>query len=231
MAQKVKPHAFRLGITVPWSNRWFFRRSLRYFIEEDYAIRTLIESRLKEAGIASIDIERTGDTVRVNIRASRPGFVIGRGGKGIDTLRVTVAEAVEALRKVNGVTKRVALALNVEELKRTEVSSAVVGQTIAAEIEKRKPYRMVMKRAIENVMQNHDVKGAKVKISGRLNGAEISRSDWLAKGRMPLQSLRAHIDYSEATAFNTYGTVGIKVWIYKGDIFTERKNSDDRNEK
>jgi small subunit ribosomal protein S3 len=119
--------------------------------------------------------------------------------------------------------RKAVLNLNVEELKRTEVSSAVIAQTIAAEIEKRKPYRMVMKRAIENVMQNHEVKGAKVKISGRLNGAEISRSDWLAKGRMPLQSLRAHIDYSEATAFNTYGTVGVKVWVYKGDIFTERQ--------
>lgn len=224
MAQKIKPNTFRLGITIPWQSRWFYRRGLRYFLEEDHLVRELIEKKILQAGIASIEIERAGDGIRVLIRAHRPGLIIGRGGKGIEELKNALLREMKKLRAKNRIPVNVSLNLNVEELKRTEVSAPVLAQQMAFDIEKRQPYRRVMKRYLESIMQNRDVKGGKIKMSGRLNGAEISRSDWLAKGKMPLQSLRADIDYGEATAFNSYGTVGIKVWIYKGDVFSEKKN-------
>jgi small subunit ribosomal protein S3 len=222
MAQKIKPTTLRLGITIPWSSRWFLTKKSKYFLEEDHVIRVFIREQLKEAGLASLEIERTSDVVRVNIRASKPGLIIGRGGKGIEELREKLLKKLKALRVTNKVPTNFALNLNVEELKRTDVSAAVIGQQMAADIEKRQPYRKLLKRAIETTMQNRDVKGVKIRLSGRLNGAEISRADWLAKGRMPLQTLRANIDYAEVTSFNSYGTVGIKVWIYKGELFEEK---------
>ena len=222
MAQKINPHTFRLGITVPWSSRWFYKKSMRYFLEEDHAIRAAVMEKILQAGIASVVIERTSNALRVTINASRPGLIIGRGGKGIEELKDHVVKRVRKLRASRKVTGPVNLNLSVEELKRTDVSAAVTAQQIAFDIEKRQPYRKVMKRTLENIMQNHGVKGAKIKMSGRLNGAEISRHDFQAKGTMPLQTLRANIDYGTATAFNSYGTVGIKVWIYKGEIFSEK---------
>lgn len=224
MAQKIKPITLRLGITAPWSSRWFLTKKSKYFLEEDHLIREFIHEKIKDAGIAGLDIERTSEVVRVNIRASKPGLIIGRGGKGIEELREKLLRKIKALRTANKVSTVFSLNLNVEELKRTEISAAVVGQQIASEIEKRQPYRKIMKRSLESIMQNRDVKGAKIKLSGRLNGAEISRADWLAKGRMPLQTLRANIDYAEVTSFNSYGTVGVKVWIYKGDVFDEKES-------
>ncbi len=223
MAQKIKPTTLRLGITIPWSSRWFLTKKSKYFLEEDHMIREFVREKIKEAGIAGLFIERTSDVVRVNIRASKPGLIIGRGGKGIEELREQLLRKMKKLRVANKVPTSVNLNLNVEELKRTEISAAVVGQQIASDIEKRQPYRKVMKRAVESAMQNRDVKGVKVKLSGRLNGAEISRTDWLAKGRMPLQTLRANIDYAETTSFNSYGTVGVKVWIYKGEVFDKEE--------
>jgi small subunit ribosomal protein S3 len=219
MAQKIKPNSYRLGLNVPWSSCWFFKRSLRYFLEEDLLIRKIIKKRILQAGIAGVEIERTRDAIRVNVRAARPGLIIGRGGKGIDELKDAVIKAIKALRRKNKVPEKFALNLNIEELKRFEVSAPVLAQQFAFDLEKRLPYRRNMKRLIESIMQNRDVKGAKIRVGGRLDGAEIARVDGLTKGNMPLQTLRAHIDYGEATAFTTYGTIGIKVWIYKGDIF------------
>lgn len=225
MAQKINPHTFRLGINVPWSSRWFFKKSMRFFLEEDHAIREAVMEKILQAGIASVVIERTNNAVRVTINASRPGLIIGRGGKGIEELKDHVVKCIKKLRAAKKVTGPVNLNLSVEELKRTDVSAQVIAQQIAFDVEKRQPYRKVMKRAIESMMQNHGVKGAKVKMSGRLNGAEISRHDFQAKGTMPLQTLRANIDYGTATAFNSYGTVGIKVWIYKGEIFEDKSKA------
>jgi small subunit ribosomal protein S3 len=226
MAQKVKPNAFRLGITVPWSSRWFNsdRKMVGFFLEEDQLIRRIIREKILAAGIASVEIERMNEAIRILIRASRPGLIIGRGGKGIEELREVLLRAIKRLRGKNKIPPKVSLNLNVEELKRSEASAPVIAQQIAFDIEKRQPYRRVLKRQLESLMQNREVKGAKIKVSGRLNGAEISRSDWLAAGKMPLQTIRANIDYGEATAFNSYGTVGVKVWIYKGEIFRETNN-------
>lgn len=219
MAQKIKPNTLRLGINIPWSSRWFYKKSLKFFLAEDQLIRKLIKKKILSAGIASVDIERIGEAIRILVKASRPGLIIGRGGKGIEELRDLIIKEIKKLRMKNKKSLNFALNINIEELRRMEVSAPVVAQQIAFDIEKRFPFRTVVKRTLEMLKQNREVKGAKVKVSGRLNGAEISRSDWLIFGRMPLQTLRANIDYGEATAFNTYGTVGIKVWIYKGDTF------------
>ncbi|MDP2705825.1 MAG: 30S ribosomal protein S3 [bacterium] len=219
MAHKINPISFRIGIVLPWTSRWFFRKSLRVFLQEDVLIRDFIKSKILAAGIDAIEIERVGQQIKVNIRAARPGLIIGRAGKGIDDLRRLLMQKVNRLRKEKGLPINPLININIEELKRFEVSAKVIAQQIAFDIEKRMPYRGVMKRTLSNVMQYKEVQGAKIKIGGRLNGAEISREDSLSNGQMPLQTLRANIDYGEATSYNTYGTIGVKVWIYKGEIF------------
>jgi small subunit ribosomal protein S3 len=222
MGQKINPNSFRLGITKGWPVRWFIKGGYAKFLEEDEAIRNMIEEKIKLAGIAGIEIERTQGHLRVFIRAARPGFVIGRGGKGMEDLEKAI---VKAIQKVRGSKKPIPMNLNVEELKRTEVSAAYIGQQIAWDLEKRMPFRRTMKKYLEQVLQNRDVKGVKIYLSGRLDGNEIARREWLAKGSVPLQTLRADIDYAKTTAFTTYGTIGIKTWIYKGEIV---KKMDDK---
>ncbi|MBI4034128.1 MAG: 30S ribosomal protein S3 [Candidatus Brennerbacteria bacterium] len=219
MAQKTRPNSFRLGITKPWQSQWFFKRSLRFFVEEDHLIRKVIKDKILVSGIDGIEIERTGELIKVTIRSARPGLIIGRGGKGIEDLKETLLRSMKALRQRAGFKGSPVLNLNVEEIKRMELSASVLAQQMAFDIEKRLPYRMVMKRHLEIMKQNRGVKGAKIRMAGRLNGAEIARRDSLHFGQMPLQTLRANIDYGEATAFTTYGTIGIKVWLYKGEIF------------
>ncbi len=223
MAQKINPNTFRLGITKDWENRWFFKRNIAYFLEEDEILRKLTEKKVLQAGIAGIEIERVGDEIKMFVRASRPGLIIGRGGKGIEELKSELLVAARKLRARNNRPMNFSLNINIEELKRTEVSAPVVAQQVAFEIEKRIPFRTTLKRNLEFLKQNKEVKGAKIRVSGRLNGAEISRSNWLSFGNMPLQTLRANVDYGEATAYNTYGTVGVKVWIYKGEVFKGEK--------
>ena len=219
MAQKIKPTALRVGITKPWKSRWFFSRSRRFFLEEDYCIRKIVQEKIGQSGIAEIRIERTGKEVRVSIQASRPGLIIGRGGKGIEDLKNVLLREMRKLRRKKEIKDPLVLYVNVEEIKRTEISAAVVAHEVARDIERRLPYRRVMKRHLEVIKQVHGVQGGKIRLGGRLNGAEISRREWLAFGRMPLQTFRADIDYGEVTSYNTYGTIGVKVWIYKGEIF------------
>lgn len=219
MAQKIKPTVYRLGLIFPWQSRWFFRRSRRYFLEEDFRIREIVRKKLKSAGVVSVEIERVGEQLKVNIRSSRPGLIIGRGGKGVEELRRTIERYINALRRKNAIALKYALNVNIEELRRTDISAAVIAEQIAADLERLMPYRTVLKRQLTVIREARGVQGGKIKVSGRLNGAEIARSEWLSYGRLPLQNLRANIDYAEATAFTTYGTIGIKVWIYKGDIF------------
>ncbi|MCP6720380.1 MAG: 30S ribosomal protein S3 [Patescibacteria group bacterium] len=222
MAQKTKPTSFRLGLTAPWSSQWFFKKNRRFFIEEDHLIRKVIKGKILTAGIAGIDIERTGEVIKVSIKSSRPGLIIGRGGKGIEELKNALLKTMKSLRRKNKFPDNFTLNLNVEELKRSEISAAVSAQQIAFDLEKRIPYRLIMRRQLETLKQNRGIKGAKIRMAGRLNGAEIARSEWSAYGRMPLQTLRAHIDYGEAISFTTYGTIGVKVWLYKGEIFDKK---------
>jgi len=219
MAQKTSPLLLRLGIIYPWKSRWFFKKSLKFFLEEDHLIREIIRDRILHAGIADIVIERTPDSVKVSIKAARPGLIIGRGGKGIEELKHAIEKATKTLRHKNEQPEKFSLNLNVEELKRMDVSAAVVAQQIASDIERRMPFRLILRRQLETLEQKREIQGAKIRVGGRLNGSEIARTEHVSFGRLPTQTLRAHIDYGEATSFNTYGTIGVKVWIYKGDIF------------
>lgn len=232
MGHKINPNAYRLGIQQPWQSRWFFRGNFSEILEQDEMIRDAVYKKIGNAGVASIDIERTSNKCRVTIRAARPGLIIGRGGKGIEELRDKVSRAIRAsLKRKSLAVKMPEISLSIEELKRTEVSAVYIAEQIAWDIEKRLPFRRTVKKYLDQIMQNKEVKGAKIKVAGRLDGAEIARKEWIAKGSLPLQTLRANIDYGIATAFTTYGTVGIKVWVYKGEIFSdksEKHNSDQR---
>ena len=221
MGHKIRPNTYRLGISQDWTTKWFFnKKTAPRFLEEDLLIRKVINDRISTAGIARVDIERSGSNCRISIKVSKPGLVIGRGGKGIEELSAAIASALLKLADKNKekAYKKPNISLNVEELRRSEVSAKVIAQQIAWDLEKRIPFRRTMKKYLESMMQNRDVQGAKIKLSGRLDGNEIARREWLAKGRLPLTTLRANIDYAEATAFCNYGAIGIKIWICKGEI-------------
>ena len=240
MGQKINPISLRTGIVKPWVSRWFFvskgkaglggKYPYAAFLAEDEAIRAVVRKRIVLAGIAGIDIERTSNHIRVFIKAARPGLIIGQGGKGIEELTKTIEKAIRKARGLGSATAKekknsLNLSVNVEELKRSEISSAYIAQQIAWDAEKRLPFRRTMRKYLESVMQNRDVKGAKIMMSGRLDGAEIARREMMKQGPMPLQTLRADIDYGTATAFTTYGTVGIEVWVYKGEVFEKKETT------
>jgi small subunit ribosomal protein S3 len=243
MGQKINPTSFRMGGVKNWQSRWFFpgkgegmsegRYPYAKFLKEDEALRLVVKQKIALAGIASIEIERTSNALRVLIKAARPGFVIGQGGKGIEELTKALEKALVTVRA--GVKKehlgkgKMNLSVNVEELKRTEISSAYVAQQIVWDLEKRMPFRRTMKKYVENIMQNRDAKGAKIMLAGRLDGAEIARHESMRKGELPLQTLRSDIDYATATAFTTFGTIGIKVWIAKGEVFEKTPEEEARN--
>lgn len=222
MGQKVNPISLRISAGKNWPVRWFFARrtaafgkySYARFLKEDETIRRIIRKKIGQAGIAAVEIERTLSNLRILIKAARPGLIIGQGGKGIEELTKAIERELTA--KVN-------LSVNVEELKRSEVSAQHIAQQVAWDLEKRLPFRRVLKKYLDQIMQNKEVKGAKITVSGRLGGAEIARSESLKKGSLPLQTLRADIDYGFAAAYTTYGVIGVKVWVYKGEIFENYK--------
>ncbi|MEK7181136.1 MAG: 30S ribosomal protein S3 [Patescibacteria group bacterium] len=228
MGQKINPQSLRLGVTKDWPVRWFLKGRFSQYLEEDESIRRVIKEKISQAGIVLVSIERTVSSTRVTIKAARPGFIIGRGGKGIEDLTKAIEKALKNLRRVGA--EKVSLSVNVEELKRSEVSAVYTAQQVAWDLEKRFPFRRTMKKHLEQLMQNRDVKGAKILLSGRLGGAEIARREWQKLGMLPLQTLRADIDYGQGTAFTTFGTIGIKVWINKGEIFKKEKTKDQRSE-
>jgi len=220
MGQKVNPVSFRLGLTQNWRSRWFNKKQYQQFLKEDYFIRGFLAKKLVKAGIDRIEIERLANAINIIIQAARPGLVIGRGGTGIEDLK---KELKSLLHKKLKVALKMDLRLTVEEVKGAETRAAVVAQGIVEQIEKRFPFRRVLKQSIERVSQSKDIQGVKIMIKGRLDGNEIARKEWLRKGQIPLQTLRAAIDYSAATAFTTYGTIGIKVWVYKKEMPKEEK--------
>lgn len=241
MGQKINPISLRIHIVKPWTARWFFARQgavLRAgkypyakFLEEDETIRRIIRKKILQAGIAGIDIERTSNNLKIIVKAARPGFVIGQGGKGIEELTKMIEKGVRALREKKPSGKGSHISVNVEELKRSEISAPYVAQQIAWDFERRLPFRRVIKKYLEQIVQNREAKGGKITVAGRLGGAEIARHETLHQGPMPLQTLRANIDYGYATAFTTYGTIGVKVWIYKGQVFASRNGRDKRDDK
>lgn len=207
MGQKVKPIGLRLGINRTWDSRWFASpRTYGDLLHNDVKIRKYVNDKLHQAGISRILIERPAKKAIVTIYAARPGLIIGKKGAEIDSLR-------NDLKKVAGVD----LSLNIVEVRKPELDAALVGQTIASQLERRVAFRRAMKRSMQSAMRL-GAKGIRVNVSGRLGGAEIARMEWYREGRVPLHTLRADIDYAEASAHTTYGVIGVKVWIYTGDI-------------
>ncbi len=219
MGNKIRPDTYRLGINKGWNLRLFPKKNLRQVLEENVLMRKLIKARINQAGIDKIEIEKNNATYKIFIKVARPGLVIGRGGKGIEELTKALEKEMNALLKQRNSKEKIAFNVTVDEIKRSDVSASVTAQSIAFDLEKRLPFRRTMKKYLENIMTNKEVKGAKVKLSGVVDGpSSIGRREWLKRGELPLHTLRANIDYGEATAFTIGGTVGIKVWIYKGDI-------------
>lgn len=213
MGHKVNPTGIRLGITTGWKSRWFGKKEYRSNLREDVEIREFVLSRWKAAAIASVEIERSANVARIIIQTSRPGVLIGRGGTGIEDLTRVVKQ-----RFFSG--KKTSLKIDIQEVRNFEESAALVAQQVAEQLEKRMPFRRVLKGMLDQVEKNKSVKGVKIEISGRLGGAEMSRREWLSRGTIPLHTLRADIDFARATATTTYGAIGVKVWVYKGEKFS-----------
>jgi len=211
LGQKVHPVGFRLGVTKDWQAKWYADKHYTEFLQEDLKIRKLIESRSKEADISRVEIERASNQVTVTVYTARPGIVIGRGGQRVDEMRLL-------LERLTG--KRIRL--NIEEVRQPELDAFLVARNISHQVERRVSYRRAMKQAISRAMES-GAKGIKVNLSGRLGGSEYARKETLHQGRVPLHTLRADIDYAQGEAHTTLGRVGVKVWIYKGDIIPESK--------
>jgi small subunit ribosomal protein S3 len=215
VGQKINPHGFRLGITTEWKSRWYADKQYKDYVKEDVAIRRLLATGLERAGIADVEIERTRDRVRVDIHTARPGIVIGRRGTEADRIRAD-------LEKLTG--KQVQL--NILEVKNPESQAQLVAQGVAEQLSNRVAFRRAMRKAIQSAMRQPNVKGIRVQCSGRLGGAEMSRSEFYREGRVPLHTLRANIDYGFYEARTTFGRIGVKVWIYKGDVITGKAERD-----
>ncbi len=206
MGQKTHPYGFRLGFNKQWNSRWFSTgKEYSRLIHEDLRMKKLVKARYKHAGISEVDVERVGPKIRIIIHTARPGIVIGRGGKEIESLKLLLQDI--ASKEVY---------IDIREVDKPELSALLVGQGIAIQLEKRIAYRRAMRRAVEMAMKM-GAKGIKVMCSGRLGGVEIARSEWYLRGQLPLQTLRADIDYGFTEAFTTYGQIGIKVWVYTGN--------------
>lgn len=212
MGQKIHPKGLRVGIIRDWDSKWYAEKNFSDYLLEDYKIRQFLKEKLFAAGISHIVIERAGNVLRTFIHAAKPGMVIGRGGTGVEELRT-------ALEGMTG--KQVYV--NVIEIKSPELSAQLVAENIAAQLERRISHRRANRQAMMRTMRA-GAKGIRISVAGRLNGAEIARSEWVREGTIPLHTLRADIDYAVATAHTTYGQIGVKVWIYKGEVLPKAKN-------
>lgn len=209
MGQKVHPIGLRLGIVNTWNSRWFAKNEFPLFVMEDKKIRDFIKKRLRHAGISKIEIERAANKIRIKVHTARPGMVIGRKGSEIENLRVDVERMVD--REVM---------IDIQEVRKPEVDAQLVAENIAGQLERRVSFRRVMKRAVTSTLRFGSI-GVKVLCSGRLAGTEMARREWYREGRVPLHTLRANIDYGFAKAMTLYGIIGVKVWIFKGEVFPE----------
>jgi small subunit ribosomal protein S3 len=224
MGNKVHPTGIRLGITTNWQSRWFeSKKTYREQLRKDIEIRELIVSKWKAAAIAGVVIERSANSIRLIIHTSRPGVLIGRGGTGIEDLS-------RAIKKRFFAGKKVELKVEVQEVKNAEMNAMLVGQQVAEQLEKRMPFRRVLKGMLDQVEGNKEVLGVKIEIAGRLGGAEMSRREWLSRGKIPLHTLRADIDFACTEARTTYGVIGVKTWIYKGEKFTKIETEQESTE-
>jgi small subunit ribosomal protein S3 len=211
VGQKVHPKGFRLGIIRSWDSNWYADKDYSDLLHEDYQVRKMVKERFYAAGISKVEIQRTGNRLRVTIHTAKPGIVIGRGGSEVEKLKVELG----TLTKKN-------ININIQEIKRPELDAQIVAENVAQQLEKRISFRRAMKQTVQRTMRVGAL-GMKIAISGRLGGAEIARTEWYAEGKVPLHTLRADIDYGFAEANTTYGKIGIKVWINRGEIKPEPK--------
>ncbi len=217
MGQKVNPYGFRLGVTTDWKSRWFNDREYQDYLVEDWKIRDYLMGQLERAAVSRIEIERTRDRLRIDLHTARPGIVIGRRGAEADRLRTKLAE----------ITKNPKVQLNIQEIKQPELDAALMAQGIADQLTGRVSFRRAMKRTVQTV-QKAGALGIRVQCAGRLGGAEMSRREFYREGRVPLHTLRADIDYGFREARTTYGRIGVKVWIYKGDILPYKVSAEEK---
>ena len=211
MGQKVHPYGFRLGYTKPWKSRWYMDRDYDKFLIEDIKLKAELKDKLKSAGVSSIEIERPGNKLRIIIRTARPGIIIGRKGAEIDKLKLDLQKRTN--RDVF---------VDILEVHKPELDAQLVAESIALQLEKRVGFRRAMRKSVDSALR-FGCKGIKVRVSGRLNGNEIARSEWYLQGRLPLHTLRADIDYGFSEAHTTYGIIGVKTWVYRGDIYEQKK--------
>lgn len=221
MAHKVHPKIFRLKELNNWNSRWLEKKKFPQYLEEDFKIREFLQKKLEKIGIEKIEIERFSGKTNVIISSARPGLIIGRGGGGVEELKRELEKLLLAgkLSQKKAQEGKREIRIEIREVKNPWMSANLSAQWMAQQIEKRIGYRRVLKQAVEKIMSQKGVEGCRVEVAGRLDGNEIARREWLKKGRMPRQTLRADIDYANVQAFCTYGAVGVKVWIYKGEKF------------
>jgi small subunit ribosomal protein S3 len=217
MGQKVNPYGFRLGVTTDWKSRWFNDREYQDYLIEDWKIRDYLMGQLERAAVSRVEIERTRDRLRIDVHTARPGIVIGRRGAEADRLRTKLAE----------ITKNPKVQLNIQEIKQPELDAALIAQGIADQLQGRVSFRRAMKRAVQTV-QKAGAQGIRVQCAGRLGGSEMSRREFYREGRVPLHTLRADIDYGFREAKTTFGRIGVKVWIYKGDILPYKVSAEEK---
>src|ERR1700757_2993051 len=211
MGQKVHPYGFRLGYNKPWRAAWFIERDYNKLLLEDVKLKEELKDKLKSAGVSSVEIERPGNKLRIIIRTARPGIIIGRKGAEIDKLKQELQKRTN--RDVY---------IDIQEVHKPELDAQLVAESIATQLEKRVGFRRAMRKAVDSA-QRFGCKGIKVRVGGRLNGAEIARTEWYLQGRLPLHTLRADIDYGFAEAHTTYGLIGVKTWVYRGEILPQKK--------
>ena len=218
MGQKVHPYGFRLGVTKTWRSRWFAKQDYAKLLREDLELKDALRERLKAAGISAVEVDRPGNKLRVTIFTSRPGIIIGRKGAEIEKLKQDLAKK----------TKREVF-IDIQEVHKPELDAQLVSESIALQLEKRVAFRRAMRKAVDSALR-FGCKGIKVRVSGRLNGAEIARTEWYLQGQLPLHTLRADIDYGFSQAYTTYGVIGVKCWVYKGEILPGGQRKGLRNE-
>ncbi len=210
MGQKVHPYGFRLGFNKTWRSRWFADKEYSKLLHEDLQLRGLLKKRFAHAGVSKVEIERAANKLKVDIHTSRPGIIIGRKGSEVDKLKAEVQKRTN--REVF---------INIQEIQKPELDAQLIAESVAMQLEKRVAFRRAMRKAVESALR-FGARGIKVRVSGRLNGAEIARSEWYLHGQLPLQTLRADIDYGFAEARTTYGVIGVKTWLYQGERLVPR---------
>jgi len=201
-----------MGITSDWRSRWFSKKEFAGQLKEDIKIRELIFRKFKNAAIGGVEVERSVGSVRILVKSARPGVIIGRGGTGLEDIKKMIKKNIFKQKKIN-------FKVEVEEIRNIEENAVIIAQSVAEQLEKRIPFRRVLKTTIERMTENKKISGIKIEISGRLGGADMSRREWSAKGNLPLHTLRSDIDFAKVVARTTYGVIGVKVWVNRGEVF------------